>query len=165
MHRHPRPDPDPYSELEQEGIPDLDESYPEREWAEDPQRPPVPPRDKPLALDDYGTTPEELRRGEPLELRLKRELPDPALDRPGRVDPAADTTERTFDPVLEEEASRRAGRLIEADQGAGIKNVAAEEIGPDGAGFTAEEQAIWIEEDRTVFRRPRAKRSARRRET
>jgi hypothetical protein len=156
MHRHPHPDPDPYSELEQEGIPDLDESYPEREWADDPQRPPVPPRDRPLALDDYGTTPEELRRGEPLELRLKRELPDPALGQRGGADAAADTTQRAFDPVREDEASRRAGRLVEADEGAGNKNVAAEELGPDCAGFTSEEQAIWIEDDRTVFRRRRA---------
>jgi hypothetical protein len=156
---HPHPDPDPYSELEEEGIPDLEDSYPEREWAEDPQRPPVPPRDKPLALDEYGTTPEEMRRGEPLDLRLKRELPDPALDQRGRVDAGTDPIERTFDPALEHESPRPAGRLVEDDQDVRAKD-AAEEVGPDRAGFTAEESAVRIEYDRSVFRRLRAERSA-----
>ncbi len=36
------------------------------------------PPDRPLAVDDYGTTPAEARTTEPLEERVQRELPDDA---------------------------------------------------------------------------------------
>jgi hypothetical protein len=35
-----------------------------------------PPLDRPLAADEWGTTEWEERRGEPLDLRLTREMPD-----------------------------------------------------------------------------------------
>jgi hypothetical protein len=72
---HHLPEHDPASELEEEGIPDLQDGTPEQQWAVDPQQAPVP-RDQPVALDDFGTTGEEQIEGEPLDLRLQREQPE-----------------------------------------------------------------------------------------
>jgi hypothetical protein len=147
---HPHPDPDPYSEFEQEGIPDLEDSYPEREWTQDPQRAPLP-RDEPVALDDFGTTAEEQREGEPLDARLRREQPDPALgDLHRRIEDESDTAERDFDPVRENETPRRAGRIVEEDEGVRAdteKDAVAGEVGPDRGGFSPEEQAMRIEDE------------------
>ncbi|WP_182873499.1 DUF5709 domain-containing protein [Microbispora sp. H10670] len=73
--RENRPQPDPRSRFEDEGIPDLQEGTPEQQWAADPQEMPLP-GDRPLGLDEYGTTPNEMREGESLDLRLSREVPD-----------------------------------------------------------------------------------------
>jgi hypothetical protein len=69
------PEPDPHSEFEDEGIPDLEDSAPERGRAVDPQRAPIP-ADQPQAVDDFGTTAEEQAEGEPLDLRTDREVPE-----------------------------------------------------------------------------------------
>ncbi|MEV5748599.1 DUF5709 domain-containing protein [Actinoallomurus sp. NPDC052308] len=146
---HPHPDPDPYSELEEEGIPDLEDSYPERQWAEDPQRAPVP-RDEPVGVEEFGTTAEEQREGESLDARLRREQPDPALGGRRRGEDRPDAEERDFDPVRENETPRRAGRLVEPDEGVRAdteKDAVAEDVGPDQAGFSPEEQAMRIEDE------------------
>lgn len=145
-HPHPNPDPDPYSEFEDEGIPDLEDSYPGREWADDPQRAPIP-GDRPAAVDDFGTTAEEQREGEPLEGRLRRERPDPTAD---GIAPAGEDREREFDPAHERETPRRAGRIVEEDEGVRTdteKDAVAGEVGPDAGGFTAEEQAMRVEDE------------------
>lgn len=69
------PERDPRSELEDEGIPDLQDSTPGRQRAADPQRMPVP-ADQPTAVDDYGTTAAEQAEGEPLDQRVDREVPE-----------------------------------------------------------------------------------------
>ena len=69
------PERDPRSELEDEGIPDLTDSAPERDLAADPQRPSVP-GDQPVAVDDFGTTAAEQAEGEPLDQRIDREVPE-----------------------------------------------------------------------------------------
>jgi hypothetical protein len=58
--------------------------------ADGPDPAPLPPdrEDGPLAIDQFGTTPEEARIGESLERKLRREVPDPALAGAG---PRADT--------------------------------------------------------------------------
>ena len=71
--------------LEDDGIPDLQDGTPEQQWAEDPEFQPVP-GENPGASTDYGTTAFEQSEGEPLDVRLAREVPD---DEPG-VRPAAD---------------------------------------------------------------------------
>ncbi len=78
---HNLPEHDPRSRLEDEGIPDLQAGTPEQQWAVDPEEMPVP-GDEPTALDDYGTTADEQRDGEPLDARLRREAPEdqPILD-------------------------------------------------------------------------------------
>ncbi|WP_433324559.1 DUF5709 domain-containing protein [Spirillospora sp. CA-294931] len=125
------PEPDPRSELEDQGVPDLQDGTPEQRWAEDPQSMAVP-GDEPLALDDHGTTASEQREGEPLRDRLDREEPDPAMET-GALD------ER-----------REAGRIVEDDEGARTdteKDAVAYDAGPDAGGYTAEERAMRIEDE------------------
>jgi hypothetical protein len=120
---------DPRSELEDQGIPDLQDGYPEQQWAEDPQQAPVP-GDEPLALDDYGTTAEEQSEGESLDGRLSREEPDVG---PGGA-----------------ETPRRAGRLVQEDEGVRDDTESeeiAQDVGPDAGGFTAEEAAMRVEDE------------------
>jgi hypothetical protein len=119
------------SRFEDEGIPDLQEGTPEQQWSRDPQEAPLPGRE-PAAVLDHGTTAEEQREGEPLDLRLSREEPD--------VDAGGDA-----------EAAGDVGRLVAPDEGARAddeKDEVATDVGPDFGGFTAEEAAMHIEPDR-----------------
>jgi hypothetical protein len=126
-------DHDPRSEFEDEGIPDLQDGYPQQQWAQDPQQAPLP-GDDPVAVDDHGTTVAEQRAGEPLDDRLRREEPDPALD----LDRAGDNG-----------TSAQAGRLVEEDEGVREdteKDAVADDVGDDTGGFTEEEQAMRLDE-------------------
>jgi hypothetical protein len=134
------PEPDPRSELEDEGIPDLEDSFPERLWTEDPQRAPLP-GDEAIGVDEFGTTAEEQRQGEPLDMRLGRERPDP--------DPLLEDT--TDDDAQDEISARPAGRIVEDDEGARPDvegESVAYEAGPDAGGYSAEERAMRVEEER-----------------
>ena len=124
-------DRDPRSEFEEQGIPDLQDGYPEQEWAEDPQQAPVP-GDEPVAVDDFGTTAEEQRTGESLDGRLSREEPEAEA-------PGADA------------ATPAVGRLVQEDEGVRDDTESeeiAEDVGPDTGGFTAEEAAMHVEDER-----------------
>jgi hypothetical protein len=61
--------------LDAEGIPDLEGPLPEKAATGDPQEGAPPPTDRPAAAD-YGVTADEQSRPEPLDARLRRELPD-----------------------------------------------------------------------------------------
>ncbi|MFI6789937.1 DUF5709 domain-containing protein [Nonomuraea sp. NPDC050383] len=69
------PEHDPRSRFEDEGIPDLQDGTPEQQWAVDPQEAPLP-GDRPIAVDEHGTTIDEQIQGESLDGRLSREVPD-----------------------------------------------------------------------------------------
>jgi hypothetical protein len=139
--------------------------------ADGPDPAPLPPdrEDGPLALDDYGTTAEEQRVGEPLEERLAREEPDAPVD---PDDPGADVTlpvaeddplpgevsgDAPVDPHLGSPVSMydrpelgvpdtgAVGRLVRPDQGAHPDDEATEvatDEGAAGGGASAEELAI-----------------------
>lgn len=122
-------DRDPRSEFEDEGIPDLQDGYPQQQWAQDPQRAPLP-GDEPAAVDDHGTTEEEQLAGEPLDDRLRREEPD-------------------LDLAEQDGTSAQAGRLVEEDEGVRDdteKDAMANDVGADTGGFTEEEQAMRLDE-------------------
>ena len=53
----------------------MQDGTPEQQWALDPQQAPLP-ADHPTALDDFGTTVEEQIEGEPLDMRVDREIPE-----------------------------------------------------------------------------------------
>ncbi len=72
---HNTPERDPHSEFEDQGVPDLQDGTPEQQWAVDPQQAPLP-ADRPVAVDDYGTTVAEQIEGEPLDSRVDREQPE-----------------------------------------------------------------------------------------
>jgi hypothetical protein len=114
---------------EDEGIPDLQDGTPEQYWAEDPQEAAIP-GDRPMAMDQFGTTEEETRQGEPLDARLRREEPD--------------------GPPIRDEPLRPAGRIVEEDEGAHPdteSDAVATEVGDDGGGYSAEERAMRIEDE------------------
>lgn len=83
-HEYPRPVSDP----EAEGLPDTadddtsanDEEESGREA--DGYNPAPLPGDRPLAIDNFGTTAEEQLDGEPLDYKLDQELPDTLVDDP-----------------------------------------------------------------------------------
>ena len=112
----------PYDTLEDRGVGDvLDEGFsPPEKWS---------PAQK------FGNTAEEMRDGETLDQRLAQEEPD--------IEP--DLTADVLDDG--EVGDRRAGRLVDPDQGIGLdveKDLVGYEVGIDGAGAGAEEAAVHI---------------------
>ena len=135
--------------------------------ADGPDPYPLPPDrdDGPAVIDEYGTTPEEQRRGEPMDLRLSREEPDVTPD--GLGDELADDPEsptdgrladgRPVDPALGSPVSmydrpdpglppdRPVGRLVAPDEGAredAESDEVAMDVGAAGGGASAEELAM-----------------------
>jgi hypothetical protein len=167
--------PEPVSDPEAEGLPEVadDDSraYDDAESGReaDGPDPAALPGDHSLALDRYGVTPEEARRGEPLDYKLAREDPEPAarqsitpdegdaietdLDRPGEDaglgEVPATWLEHSkvsmYDVPGVELRGRPVGRLVEPDEGVHSdteKDMVAWDAGPAGGGPSAEESAI-----------------------
>jgi hypothetical protein len=92
------------------------------------------PIERPVAVDEYGTTASEQRDGEPLDLRLSREVPDPAME----VDvPYLSEAEGLGDAP--------AGRIVDLDEGArtdDVKENVAIDVGRDEGLRSAEEAAM-----------------------
>lgn len=135
------PERDPRSELEDEGIPDMQDGTPGQQWSVDPQQQPVP-GDQPMAVDDYGTTVDEQIQGEPLSDKLAREVPD---EQPVEGEAAAQPEEPSGQFWDE---PRPAGRLVSPDEGAREveePQEIADEVGPDAGGYSAEESAMRVE--------------------
>ena len=136
--------PDPADPFEEEGLASPDPEYGGKRITGDPQEEIAVPGDRPIAVDDFGTTAEEERAGEPLDRRLSREEPDlleRAATTPADESPDADQPY----PVDREE---RVGRIVESDEGARSDtepDAVAAEVGTDLGGFSAEERAMHIE--------------------
>ena len=97
------------------------------------------PPDRPSP--DYGNTPWEEAHGETLDQRLEQEEPDPD---PRSWDDDEEQDEADPDPEV---GDRRAGRLVDPDQGLGEdteKDLVGEDVGIDGGGASAEEAAMHI---------------------
>ena len=92
------------------------------------------PVERPVAVDDFGTTANEQRDGESLEGRIQRELPDPAME----VDvPYLSEAEGIGDAP--------AGRIVDLDEGArtdDAKENVAYDAGRDEGMRSAEEAAM-----------------------
>ena len=86
-----------------------DDDYPERQNYPEPREPMLLADDGYVGADEFGTTSEEEREGEPLGARLDREEPDPTQD-PGR----AQMPEEARDPDFDDQP---AGQLVEPDEG------------------------------------------------
>jgi hypothetical protein len=112
------------------------------------------PADEPVAVNRYGTTPEEQRRGTPLDQRLAEEEPDFGADPPAyRPDDVSDTAP-AYDPHAKvslydrddvDDVGRPVGRLVEPDQGFltdDEKDMVAYDAGAAGGGPSAEEAAM-----------------------
>jgi hypothetical protein len=97
------------------------------------------PPEKWSAAEGFGNTPYEEETGETLDQRLAQEEPEP--------DPYAEPEPEN---VGGEVGNRRAGRLVDEDQGLGPdeeKDLVADDVGIDGAGASAEEAAVHIVDD------------------
>lgn len=83
--------------------------------------------DRPVAIDDFGTTADEMSEGESLDARLAREQPD-----------------------VPETDEQRSGRLVEPDEGARYDadaQLIATDVGIDGGAASAEEAAVHDRDD------------------
>lgn len=151
--------PKSVSDPEAEGIPDYadDDStaYDDVDTGReaDGLNPAMMPRDQPVGMTKFGTTPEEARIGESLDLKLDREAPerDPGgIDRSllddGPVDPHLDSQVSMYDrPLGDEDAGSPVGRIVEPDEGAHEdvdKDMIGYDAGAAGGGASAEELAM-----------------------
>ena len=111
------------------------------------------PPEKWSVAEGYGNTPYEEEVGESLDQRLAQEEPEP--------DPYEQAANETED-VGGEVGNRRAGRLVDEDEGLGPdeeSELIGEDVGIDGAGASAEEAAVHVDRGR-VSRRRSARRTA-----
>lgn len=102
----------------------------------------VSPAERPWVGSGWGVTADEEARGEPLDGRLARELPDGVDDDGDGLGDASDTDGELWD---DEVGEVRAGRLLARDEG-GVPSTEswASDVGIDGAGASAEEAAMHI---------------------
>jgi len=113
--------------LDDEGMPDLEGPLPGKAATGDPQEGLTPPADAPHASVDFGTTAEEQRHGESLDLRLSRENPDTAAT------DAGDVPVLVGDPLLDDQEER----LVDVDAS-----------GDPALGRSAEEEAVHVIDER-----------------
>jgi hypothetical protein len=103
------------------------------------------PPEKWSAAQGYGNTPYEEATGESLDQRVAQEDPEP-----DPYDAAARRDDLDEDFSDGEVGDRRAGRLVDPDQGLGEDEEAdllADDVGIDGAAASAEEAAVHIVPD------------------
>jgi hypothetical protein len=92
------------------------------------------PVERPVAVNDFGTTAQEQLEGESLDGRLAREVPDPALE-----------VEVPYVSEAEGLGDAPAGRIVDTDEGAredDVKENVAYDVGRDEGMRSAEEAAM-----------------------
>ncbi|WP_395659307.1 DUF5709 domain-containing protein [Nocardioides sp.] len=117
------------------------EDLPDPDVADELDRGYSPP-ERYSAGQGYGNTPWEEEHRETIDQRLGQEEPD--------KDPYADEDDDFLDDG--EVGDRRAGRLVDTNEGIGEdteSDLVGEDVGIDGAGASAEEAAVHIVEDFT----------------
>ncbi|MGX4693854.1 DUF5709 domain-containing protein [Streptomyces sp. JNUCC 63] len=109
------------------------------------------PPERPWAVEHTGVTAAERRQGETLEQRLAEELPGPA-------DPDSDgmgDCEGTDGELLDNEVgAARSGRLVAPDEGTHEDEesaLIATDVGIDGAAASAEEAAMHVVDEDTLY--------------
>lgn len=134
--------PEPADPFEEEGLASPDPTLELEHLSGDSYDDQPVPGDRPAGVDEYGTTAAEEAAGEPLDLKLSREMPD--------VDPdaaTADDSDAAADPFPADD-DERVGRLVQPDQGMPDdeeKDEVASSVGTDLGGFSAEERAMHID--------------------
>ena len=100
------------------------------------------PADRPVAAFEFGTTVQEQIEGEPLEGRLRREVPDVTLEQIEAIETGAADTEDLLGA-----GGPAAGRLVDPDEGARTDDepdVIGRDTGLDDAAFSNEELAMHV---------------------
>jgi Family of unknown function (DUF5709) len=132
-----------WDDIEDDGLLDASDTL-DDDLVADPLDTGVAPPDRWAGVNRFGTTTAEARAGEPLDMRLAAEEPDPDP----YAEPADDEDELTRRGY---ERESRAGRLA-SDDGYGAQGVETDlvawDAGVDAGGASAEEAAIHIVEDR-----------------
>jgi hypothetical protein len=109
------------------------------------------PPERPWAVEHTGVTAAERHQGETLEQRLAEELPDLGVPDDDGIGDAQDTDGEALD---NEVGDLRSGRLVAPDEGAHEDEesaLLATDVGIDGAGASAEEAAMHIVDDDSLF--------------
>jgi hypothetical protein len=123
---------EPEDTLDDRGVADvLDEGY--------------SPPERPLEIDEYGTTAREAAEGEDLDHRLARELPDISDDEDD--DGLGDSSDSDGELRDDEVGAQRSGRLVASDEGGSYdedEELWAEDVGVDGAAASSEEAAVHV---------------------
>jgi len=104
------------------------------------------PPERPLVVEDFGTTATEQAMGEPLERRLNRERPDIEPE-PG--DGIGDLAEATGEVLDDQAGDHRTGRLVREDDPRAGNRSLAHDVGIDGGAASAEEAAVHTLPDDT----------------
>ncbi|MEU2790321.1 DUF5709 domain-containing protein [Streptomyces sp. NPDC007100] len=105
------------------------------------------PPEKPLAVNQKGTTANEQREGESLEERLDKEVPDV---QPPDGDGIGDQPDADGEPVDGQVGDERAGRMTGTDEGDALRlrnDEIGRDVGIDGGAASAEEAAVHIVDD------------------
>ncbi|MFE5185930.1 DUF5709 domain-containing protein [Streptomyces sp. NPDC056628] len=126
---------------EDTGVLDVEDTL-EDDGVDDPLDRGWSPPERPWAVNHYGVTAAEARRGEPLDLRLAEEIPDLT---PPDGDDVGDAKDTDGEPLDKEVGYRRSGRLVAPDEGAHEDEesaLVATDVGIDGAAASAEEAAV-----------------------
>jgi hypothetical protein len=135
----------PYDSLVDRGVDDaLDEGF--------------SPPERYSSAERFGNTAEEMREGESFEERLRQEVPDEEVsygEEASEDDPERDPLE--IDPEDDflgdgEIGDKRAGRLVDPDEGIGEdeeKDLIGDDVGIDGAAASAEEAAVHVIDDQS----------------
>lgn len=116
--------------LDAEGIPDLEGPLPEKVATGDPQEGTPPPSDHPAAAD-YGVTAAEQSREEPLDQKLRREVPDTEVRADDRPEILVAPEDEEIDEPFDDE-----------------KDLIARGIEPGTEGLSAEEAAVHVVDER-----------------
>lgn len=98
------------------------------------------PPERYSAGQGYGNTPWEEEHRETIDQRIGQEVPDP--------DPYAETPDEDLDDG--EVGTKRAGRLVDPDEGRGEdteRDLVGTDVGIDGAAASAEEAAVHVIEE------------------
>ena len=99
--------------------------------------------ERPLGVEEWGTTGAEESAGESLDRRLAREVPERAGE---DGDGLGDTSDTDGELLDDEVGDDRAGRLSARD-GDGDDQLVADDAGIDGAAASAEEAAVHVVRD------------------
>ncbi|KOT87219.1 hypothetical protein ADK86_36685 [Streptomyces sp. NRRL F-5755] len=110
------------------------------------------PPEKPLAVNQPGTTANEQRAGESLDERLAKEQPD--VEAPDG-DGIGDQPDAEGEPVDRQVGDERAGRMTGSDEGDALRlrdDEVGRDVGIDGGAASAEEAAVHIVDDPDLSR-------------
>ncbi|MFF9343922.1 MULTISPECIES: DUF5709 domain-containing protein [unclassified Streptomyces] len=136
------PEPEQPDESEQPDEFDPDNAM-DTDPVDDMATPGYSPPEHPRGVTRHGTTRREQREGEPLDSRLRQEVPE---EQPPQDDGIGDLPGGEGEPVDDEAGATRAGRLAPfAARPGHVDRAAARDVGPDDGTAPAEEAAMHVD--------------------